>query len=811
MSIALVTVATSETLDAVVALSQSLPRADLDPKDLHIVASQWAVERFGELPLVPASTFNDSEFPIAEILTEGDQCAFALPRVMESLLHQHEACIYIGPGLLTIGGLAPLVEVAQPGGVGLFPVTATKSPMSLQPWVDLVERLPTEIDYRIVVTTRAGYRLLDDWKAATREAILDIRQRPIHGISTRFLTTALGRSEVAVGGEHLYRIADAGLALREAASPSPAVLVCDELFAAARSTHDADEFDMFWHSATMGVHDTSGLDSILAHIRTSSHFFDRGRFPTPLYILETEIRRALDPFGRKWPAGCTAQFREWLFESNPNGHTRLADIVIAADTELHRRFADARANPSAFKEYLATGGVQHLGFDPYSRQVEPFRPEPESADVDPPSGLGTRVAWRWNVLKTLIPGYSRRLWYRNQEKLIGRPSFREYKLEAPRMVPVEPSPTAWGSPPKGINVVGMFRSESGLGQASRATLAALRHLRRPFTFVDTSDRYPSRNNVDPHLPISDYGQPGDVNLLHVNSDELVTMRHDTFRHRLAGHYNVGFWFWEAADLPESSRPAFAVVDELWVASHYLQDVFGQYGRVPVRWVGLAADLPQERIVDRRSLGWREEELVFFFAYDALSSYGRKNPGTTIQAFKNAYGPDFDNVRLVLKVSNLGRFASVKRAISELIDGIPQIQLIDRYLTRGEVLDLMAAADVYMSLHAAEGLGLTILEAMALGTPAICTGYSGNMDFTTPENSWLIDFDLMQTEEQTGPYPAGSVWARPSVDQAVEVMRHIRQDPSLIKAKGALAHRDAIEAASTENYAQRLDLELRRIL
>ena len=41
---------------------------------------------------------------------------------------------------------------------------------------------------------------------------------------------------------------------------------------------------------------------------------------------------------------------------------------------------------------------------------------------------------------------------------------------------------------------------------------------------------------------------------------------------------------------------------------------------------------------------------------------------------------------------------------------------------------MAACDCYVSLHRAEGFGLTLAEAMAIGKPAIATGYSGNVDF-----------------------------------------------------------------------------------
>ncbi len=138
----------------------------------------------------------------------------------------------------------------------------------------------------------------------------------------------------------------------------------------------------------------------------------------------------------------------------------------------------------------------------------------------------------------------------------------------------------------------------------------------------------------------------------------------------------------------------------------------------------------------------------------------------MNAFISAFAPDFKDVRFVLKVSNLNKFPASQKEILGLQARYPAISVIDEYLTRDEVMDLMAAADVYVSLHAAEGYGLTLLEAMAVGTPVICTAYSGNMDFTNGINSWLVGYEMMRTDERTGPYPEGSIWASPKLEDAI---------------------------------------------
>ena len=64
----------------------------------------------------------------------------------------------------------------------------------------------------------------------------------------------------------------------------------------------------------------------------------------------------------------------------------------------------------------------------------------------------------------------------------------------------------------------------------------------------------------------------------------------------------------------------------------------------------------------------------------------------------------------------------------------------------EMAALMRRADCYVSLHRAEGFGLTLGETMALGKPVIATGFSANLDFMTAENSYLV----RHTETLVGP-------------------------------------------------------------
>jgi glycosyltransferase involved in cell wall biosynthesis len=226
---------------------------------------------------------------------------------------------------------------------------------------------------------------------------------------------------------------------------------------------------------------------------------------------------------------------------------------------------------------------------------------------------------------------------------------------------------------------------------------------------------------------------------------------------------------------------------------------------------LAADLPEPTDASRLVLGLRDEDLVFLFVFDAQSVAERKNPDLALAAFERAFGRGNDGVRFIIKTHNLHKMPGSEARLRRIEASNSSVTIVNEYWGRDQLLRLMQVADVYVSPHAAEGFGLTLLESMALGTPVIATAFSGNMDFTTEANSWLIDYTLTSLPARAGPYPAGTVWAQPSLEALVETMRAIAGDRARVTEKGQIAHDDAVETASLERYASRLDDLIRQVL
>jgi glycosyltransferase involved in cell wall biosynthesis len=138
----------------------------------------------------------------------------------------------------------------------------------------------------------------------------------------------------------------------------------------------------------------------------------------------------------------------------------------------------------------------------------------------------------------------------------------------------------------------------------------------------------------------------------------------------------------------------------------------------------------------------------------------------------------------------------------------RVSLVADTLTRGATFDLIACCDAFVSLHRSEGFGRCIAEAMALGKPVIATGYSGNLDFCSPETSCLVRFKKVPVKEEQYWHSAGQVWAEPDVDHAAEWMTRLLEDPDLRNVIGSAGQRFVRERHSLRAAGARYMARLR---
>jgi glycosyltransferase involved in cell wall biosynthesis len=341
--------------------------------------------------------------------------------------------------------------------------------------------------------------------------------------------------------------------------------------------------------------------------------------------------------------------------------------------------------------------------------------------------------------------------------------------------------------PWGVNLAGYLRSEKGVGEAARAVVRSLEAAGIPYVLNEVHDE--GSANREESLRLLSTANPHNVNLVQVNADRVplfAQTRPDYFK----GHYNVGYWNWELSTFPDAWRDSFRFFDEIWVPSTFTQAAVAAAAPVPVRRVPFAIEVlsPAHANRGRSHFDLPNDAFLFLFVFDYRSYLARKNPLAVIETFQRAFGDD-SGVALVLKSVHGRDVAEASAAVRAACGRQTNIRMIDEIFGREETHALMLLCDAYVSLHRSEGFGLTLAEAMAMGKPVIATGYSGNADFMTVENSLPVRYRLANLEQDHGPYPRGAVWAEPDLNHALKLMRRIAGDSELAQRLGERARSD----------------------
>ncbi|WP_395646259.1 glycosyltransferase family 4 protein [Terricaulis sp.] len=283
-----------------------------------------------------------------------------------------------------------------------------------------------------------------------------------------------------------------------------------------------------------------------------------------------------------------------------------------------------------------------------------------------------------------------------------------------------------------------------------------------------------------------------LNIFHINGDEVTnSLAHMRAASAFEQAYNVIYPAWELSQYPREWAQLLDQFDEIWAPSAFIRDSIAGSARKPVFHMPLAVDVRMSSFMTRRMLNLPESAFIYLFFFDFSSYWQRKNPFAVLEAFEAlAQRHPKAPLHLVLKhKGGKGTSDVVERLRAAIARRPGQIQIIDRTMRDNEVKNLVRASDCFISLHRSEGFGRGLAEAMALGVPALGTGYSGNLDFMNAENSWLVDYDLVPVGKNEYPHGAGQHWADPKLATAVAMMEQIWLDHATARKKADKARRD----------------------
>lgn len=339
--------------------------------------------------------------------------------------------------------------------------------------------------------------------------------------------------------------------------------------------------------------------------------------------------------------------------------------------------------------------------------------------------------------------------------------------------------------PEGFNLIGYVFAELGVGEAARAMARAAHAAAIPYSLYDVGYQSENRQS-DLRAAANAVRKVFPVDILYVNADQTQnTLQHMVQKGHPRADYRIGFWHWEQPRLPEVYWNSFEGLNEIWVPSAFVHEAISAVSPIPVFKVPHSVDFSIEPQWSRKSFGIPSHKFAVLVMYDFQSYRYRKNPEAAIAAFKHA-ALGRNDMALVIKTINASKYlddyATLKAEVAEL----DCVILIDEVYSREQIYGLEACCDCMLSLHRAEGFGFGPAEMMFLGKPVIATGWSGNMEFMTHENSFPVNYELKPLDRPLGTYAAGLEWAEPDVEHAAACLRKLVEDQSLAREIGGRA-------------------------
>lgn len=359
----------------------------------------------------------------------------------------------------------------------------------------------------------------------------------------------------------------------------------------------------------------------------------------------------------------------------------------------------------------------------------------------------------------------------------------------------------------GVNLVGYFRADLGIGESARCMARACDAAMLPTALIDL--RLPCKNPMGDttFLARLQTTAPHPVNIVHVDPPGMRDLDHHHGRDLRHGKYTIGYWAWELSEFPDAWIQYASFCDEIWAPSRFAAEAIAEKVPVPVLAMPHAVSFPRPSGEFRTKFGLARDKFLFLFLYDLNSYSERKNPAAVMEAFRRS-GLAGKGAALVIKVhnstANPDDFARLRREALE----IPGTTLIDATLSRTEIYELESACDCFVSLHRSEGFGFAVAEAMYLGKPVISTDWSATAEFIDETNGCPVRASLVALDRNHGPYAKGQIWAEPDTAHAAEWMQRLFADHALAARLGAAAQRTIEEkfspSAMGARYRRRLE-------
>tara|TARA_Y100001978_G_C23547759_1_gene362944 strand:- start:71 stop:814 length:744 start_codon:yes stop_codon:yes gene_type:complete len=186
---------------------------------------------------------------------------------------------------------------------------------------------------------------------------------------------------------------------------------------------------------------------------------------------------------------------------------------------------------------------------------------------------------------------------------------------------------------------------------------------------------------------------------------------------------------------------------------------------------------EERLVNRKKFNLNLNTTYICYSFDQDSYIDRKNPLDALRSFHMAFPPYpgnivNNNVRLIFKTYPKKEMSWEWQFLREMSRFDPRVEIVEKNMSRIELLNFYGCCDIFLSLHKAEGYGRCLAEALQLGLDLIATDWSGNTDFCHGSLYYPVPYKLKPLKPFEYPHWQGQFWAEPDITSSAKILKKV---------------------------------------